>query len=75
MSYELKNKNGNVIFIMRTGKDFVKSQMPIASAQNIVNNGKKLKSDVKGYPINIDNKWYFEGEVVKKVTSKKVKES
>lgn len=22
------------------------------------------KSDVKGYPINVDDKWYFEGEIV-----------
>lgn len=71
MNYRLKNKNGNVAFLMRTGRDFVRSQMPIVSAQHIVNDGKLFKSDVEGYPININNKWYFEGEVVKVSRTKK----
>lgn len=63
MNYRLKNTNGKVTFLLRTGKDLVKNQMAIASAQHIIDHGKLLKSDVSGYPINIDNKWYFEGEV------------
>lgn len=30
-----------------------------------------MKSDVSGYPINIDNKWYFEGEVSKRTAPRK----
>lgn len=71
MNYRLKNTNGKVTFLLRTGKDLVKNQMAIASAQHIINHGKLLKSDVSGYPINIDNKWYFEGEVSKRTAPRK----
>lgn len=73
MNYKLKNTNGKVTFLLRTGKDLVKNQMAVASAQHIIDNGKMLKSDVKGYPIDIDNKWYFDGEVSKRAASTKVK--
>lgn len=71
MYYRLKNTNGKVTFLLRTGKDLVKNQMAIASAQHIIDHGKLLKSDVSGYPINIDNKWYFEGEVSKRTAPRK----
>ena len=71
MNYRLKNTNGKVTFLLRTGKDLVKNQMAIASAQHIINHGKLMKSDVSGYPINIDNKWYFEGEVSKRTVPRK----
>lgn len=73
MNYRLKNTNGKVTFLLRTGKDLVKNQMAIASAQHIINHGKLMKSDVSGYPINIDNKWYFEGEVSKRTAPRKAK--
>ena len=71
MNYRLKNTNDKVTFLLRTGKDLVKNQMAIASAQHIIDHGKLLKSDVSGYPINIDNKWYFEGEVSKRTAPRK----
>lgn len=71
MNYRLKNTNGKVTFLLRTGKDLVKNQMAIASAQHIIDHGKLLKLDVSGYPINIDNKWYFEGEVSKRTAPRK----
>lgn len=71
MNYRLKNTNGKVTFLLRTGKDLAKNQMAIASAQHIINHGKLMKSDVSGYPINIDNKWYFEGEVSKRTAPRK----
>lgn len=71
MNYRPKNTNGKVTFLLRTGKDLVKNQMAIASAQHIINHGKLMKSDVSGYPINIDNKWYFEGEVSKRTAPRK----
>ena len=64
MKYKLKSVNGKVTFLFRTGKDMVRNQMEVASAQHVIDNGKVKKSDVKGYPINVDNKWYFEGEIV-----------
>ncbi len=74
MNYRLKNTNGKVTFLLRTGKDLVKNQMAIASAQHIIDHGKLLKSDVSGYPINIDNKWYFEGEVPKRTAPRKAED-
>ena len=74
MNYRLKKRNRKVTFLLRTGKDLVKNQMAIASAQHIIDNGKVLKSDVDGYPINIDNKWYFEGEVSKRTVSNKAED-
>lgn len=71
MNYRLKNINGKVNFLLRAGKDLVKNQMAIASAQHIIDTGKMKKSDVPGYPINIDDKWYFEGEIIKKTTAQK----
>ena len=75
MNYQLKNTNGKVNFLLRTGKDLVKNQMAIASAQHIIDNGKTLKSDVAGFPININNKWYFEGELYKRTVSNKTEDN
>ena len=65
MSYKLKNKKGRVTFLLRTGNDLVRNQMALASAQHIIDHGKVLESKVEGFPINVDDKWYFEGELVK----------
>lgn len=73
MTYKLKNVDGKVTFLLRTGKQFVMNRMAVASAQHIIDNGKLKKSDQKGYPINVDDQWYFEGEVIKKKTTKEGK--
>lgn len=73
MNYKLKSKDGKVTFLLRAGKDFVKNQMAVASAQHIIDTGKLKKSNKEGYPINVDNEWYFEGEVSKRAASTKVK--
>lgn len=75
MNYKLKNVNGKVNFLLRTGKDLVRNQMSIASAQHIIDTGKLKKSTVKGYPININDEWYFEGEVYKKPTAEAPKKT
>ena len=63
--YQLKkNENGGVYYLMRTGKDVVKSQMSFASAQKIVKGGKRTETINTDYPIGIDNQWFFEGEEV-----------
>ena len=71
MSYKLKTANGKVEFLLKTGKDLVKNQMAVASAQHIIDTGTMKKSNVEGYPINIDDKWYFAGEIYKKTASRK----
>lgn len=72
MSYKLKTVNGKVAFLLKTGKDFVKNQMAVASAQHIIDTGEVKKSDVEDYPINVDDKWYFAGEVFKKSAPRKM---
>ena len=54
MNYKLKNVNGKVTFLLKTGGDFVKNQMAVASAQHIINNGTLKESDRPGYPINVE---------------------
>ncbi len=66
MNYKLNNKDGKVTFLLRTGKDMVKNQMALASAQHIIDTGKVTKSDRKDYLICVNDKWYFEGELFKK---------
>ena len=60
--YKLKNENGRVNSLLRSGKDFVKNKLAVSAAQHIIDNGKIVESDKEGYPICVDNKWYFEGE-------------
>ena len=71
MNYKLNNKDSKVTFLLRTGKDMVKNQMAIASAQHIIDTGKVTKSDRKDYPICVNDKWYFEGELYKKAAPQK----
>lgn len=65
MNYKLKSTNDNVTFLLKTGKDFVRNRMTIASAQHLLATGKVKKSNNKDYPICVDDTWYFEGEIVK----------
>lgn len=71
MNYKLNNKDGKVSFLLRTGKDLVKNTMSIASAQHLIDTGEIKRSDVDGYPINVNDEWYFEGEKIQERVSKK----
>lgn len=57
---KIKHENGMVTFVMRTGKDFVKSQMPIGSAQAIVSTGKSIAE--KDGKIIVDDTYFFPAE-------------
>ena len=70
--YKLKNTNGRVNALLRTGKDFVKNNLSVSATQHIIDTGKLVESDNPDYPICIDNQCYFEGVEVKK-TAKKAK--
>lgn len=65
MNFKLKNRNGKVTFLLKTGKDFSKNEMSISAAQHIIDSGNVVESNREGYPICVDEKWYFEGEPVK----------
>ena len=71
MNYKLKEKDGKVEFLLRTGKDFVRNHMSVASAQHIIDGGKLMKSTKVGYPICVNDEWFFEGEIIKKSAPKK----
>jgi hypothetical protein len=54
---KLKHENGIVTFLMRTGKDFVRSQMTIGSATGIINNGKSIVEE--NNRIIVDDTYFF----------------
>lgn len=72
--FKLKNDNGRVDCLLRTGKDLVKNNLSISAAQHIIDSGKQTVSDIADYPISIDGKWYFKGEEIptKKVNTSSV---
>lgn len=60
----IKHENGIVTFLMRTGKDMVRSTMAIGSAQSIVNKGKEVvESDNR---IIVDDTYFFPAVVTPK---------
>ena len=59
---KIKHENGKVTYCMRTGGNYVKSTMPLAYAQSIVNRGKEVEeTDKRGYDMEIcvDDKYFF----------------
>ena len=62
--YNLKDKNGEVGFVMPAGSDFVASTMPIGKAIGICEAGKVEESDkFPDYPICVnDGAYYFAGK-------------
>ena len=54
---KIKHENGIVTFLMRTGKDFVRSQMTIASATGIINKGKSVVEE--NNQIIVDDTYFF----------------
>lgn len=59
-----KNEYGKVNYLMRTGKDLVRSEMNPFSVQHIIDNGKVTETIDPKYPIAIDDTWFFEGEII-----------
>lgn len=60
MKLLVNKKTGNVPFIMVTGKDFVRDEMPLDKAEKIYENGKKRASNrFPGYPVCVDEKYFF----------------
>ena len=68
--FKLKNDRGRVNSLLRSGNDFVGNNLSVSAAQHIIDTGKLVESDKEGYPICVDNKWYFEGVEVKKTAKK-----
>lgn len=69
--YKLKNVNGKVNCLLRTGKDFVKNNISVSAAQHIIDTGKMVESENPDYPICVDDKWFFEGVEIEEPKPKK----
>lgn len=70
----IKHENGKVIYVMRTGKNYVRNHMPLSYAQAIVKNGKNVEETDKrgfGMEICVDDKYFFPIEPEKTVKPKK----
>lgn len=63
--YKLKNVNGRVNCLLRTGKDFVRNNLSVSAAQHIIDSGTLVESKKPDYPICVDDKWFFEGVELK----------
>lgn len=67
MNSPLKARNGKVTFYKKVGKDFVKNEMALSSAQAIIANGKQVK-DLNVFKLGhllcrcVDKTYYFELE-------------
>lgn len=66
MKHKLKETEGKVTFLLRTGNSLVRDKMSVTMAQRIIDEGTAGRSDVKGYNLCVDGKWYFRAENVKK---------
>lgn len=65
MAYRLKVKNGKVKAILRAGKDLVRTDINEEGAKHIIRDGTLQESTLDGYPICVNDEWFFEGTEVK----------
>lgn len=63
---KLKVRNGSVKALLKSGKDFVKTEMSEAEAKHIIDTGKTVRSVRADYPMCIDKIWFFQCEEEKK---------
>ena len=73
----IKHTDGMVTFVMRTGKNFVKSQMPLANAVAIKTAGKEVaETDMRGFGVElcVDDTYFFPIDTPKPVRKGKKKE-
>ncbi len=71
----LKSNNGYVNYLMKAGKDLVKSTMPIGLAKKIIESDKASSSKKhKGYGLCVNGTYYFETISDKKSDKANIKE-
>ena len=71
---KIKHENGKVTYVMRTGKTFVRSQIPLAYAESIGKSGKDVEeTDKRGFgkEICVDDMYFFPIEPEKVARKKK----
>lgn len=68
---KLNVKDGKVGFIMAAGDDFVRNEMGVNAANAIIEKGEVTESTLfKGYPLCVDDKFFFAASVSSKKKSK-----
>ena len=66
---KIKSENGMVTFVMRAGKDKVRSTMSIGEANRIISTGKDVvETDTE---VIVDDNYFFPIEIEKKSRKKK----
>lgn len=66
------NNNGKVPYIMVAGADHVSGEMPLEAAESIYAAGEPKSSDqFKGYPVCVDNKYFFACQPSTKTSKRK----
>ena len=68
----IKHENGIVTFLMRTGKDLVRSTMTIGSAMGIVNKGKEITENDN--QVIVDDTYFFPALATSKSRKKQTEE-
>lgn len=69
------HNNTKVYYITVSGKDIVKSEMPLENAQRIIKHGKQSKSKkFDGFNLCVDNKYYFETVSSKEENNERINE-
>jgi len=72
MKYKLKESApGKVTYIYNEGTYFVRGDMSLENAEKFMTVGKVTESDFEGFPICVDDDFYFEGTPVKTRKAKK----
>ncbi len=51
--------NDKVVFQVRTGNDFVQNTMTVSAAKEFIKNGTVTESDREGFPICVNDVFYF----------------
>lgn len=73
MAFKLrKNSNGKINALLRTGKDFVKTELSLRAVNHLIATGELVDSDRPDYPIHV-GEWYFEGDPVKETDERPIK--
>lgn len=73
LNYTLNTNNQNeALFIMRAGKDYVYGTMPYARAAKMCEDGKVTRGDDADYPVAVDGKYFFSGQVVEEAAAEAV---
>ena len=69
---QFKVNDGKVPYIMVAGSDHVSGEMPVEVAESIYAAGESKSSDqFKGYPICVDNKYFFACHISTKARERK----